>query len=228
MVMEERRMRTESQPTGKLLEEAMHAAYKAHPYGEPVVGHMSDLLEITRPDAEAFFKKYYGPANLVSVIVGDVDPKKMRDLAETYFGRIPGGPKPEPLAHRGAAAGGRASRHAAAAGRAPGADGLSQAGHAASRQCRLPRPERRAQRRPLVAAVHQPGARSEDRRAGLRLPRPARQEVSRPVHVRRRHRARPRELPKPKRRSTPRSSGSRKSRSPPRNWRASNAARAPA
>jgi len=97
VVMEERRMRTESQPTGKLLEEAMHAAYKAHPYGEPVVGHMSDLLEITRPDAEAFFKKYYGPGNLVSVIVGDVDPKKMRDLAEAYFARIPGGPKPEPL-----------------------------------------------------------------------------------------------------------------------------------
>ncbi len=97
VVMEERRMRTESQPTGKLLEEALHTAYKAHPYGEPVVGHMSDLMEITRPDAEAFFKKYYGPGNLTSVIVGDVDPKKIRDLAETYFGRIPAGPKPEPL-----------------------------------------------------------------------------------------------------------------------------------
>jgi predicted Zn-dependent peptidase len=97
VVMEERRMRTESQPTGKLLEEALHAAYKAHPYGEPVVGHMSDLQEITRPDAEAFFKKYYGPGSLTSVIVGDVDPKKIRDLAETYFGRIPAVPKPEPL-----------------------------------------------------------------------------------------------------------------------------------
>ena len=97
VVMEERRMRTESDPTGKLLEEMMHAAYKAHPYGEPVVGHMSDLNEITRADAEAFFKKYYQPGNLVSVIVGDVDPKKMQALAETYFGRIPSGPKPEPL-----------------------------------------------------------------------------------------------------------------------------------
>ena len=97
VVMEERRMRTESNPTGKLVEEAMHAAFKAHPYGEPVVGHMSDLKEITRPDAEAFFKKYYQPSNLVSVIVGDVDPKRMRALAETYFGRIPSGPKPEPL-----------------------------------------------------------------------------------------------------------------------------------
>ena len=97
VVMEERRMRTESQPIGKLVEESMHAAFKAHPYGEPVVGHMSDLKEITRADAEAFFKKYYQPGNLVSVIVGDVDPKRMRALAETYFGRIPSGPKPEPL-----------------------------------------------------------------------------------------------------------------------------------
>jgi len=97
VVMEERRMRTESQPIGKLIEESMHAAFKAHPYGEPVVGHMSDLKEITRADAEAFFKKYYQPGNLVSVIVGDVDPKRMRALAETYFERIPSGPKPEPL-----------------------------------------------------------------------------------------------------------------------------------
>src|SRR5207344_958454 len=56
-----------------------------------------DLQEITRPDAEAFFKKYYGPANLTAVIVGDVDTAKMRVMAESYFGRIPGGPKPEPV-----------------------------------------------------------------------------------------------------------------------------------
>ena len=97
VVMEERRMRTDSQPQGRLLEELMHAAYKAHPYGEPVVGHMSDLQEITRADGEAFFKKYYQPSNLVSVVVGDVNPKQVQALAESYFGRIPSGPKPEPL-----------------------------------------------------------------------------------------------------------------------------------
>jgi len=97
VVMEERRMRTESQPQGRLVEELIHAAYKAHPYTEPVVGHMSDLQEITRADGEAFFKKYYQPGNLVSVIVGDVNPKQIQALAETYFGRIPSGPKPEPL-----------------------------------------------------------------------------------------------------------------------------------
>ena len=97
VVREERRMRTESSPIGKLLEEFLAAAYKAHPYGEPVVGHMSDLNSFTRPQAEEFFRKYYSPSNLVSVVVGDVDPRRVRELAEIYFGRIQSGPKPEPL-----------------------------------------------------------------------------------------------------------------------------------
>jgi len=97
VVMEERRMSLESQPVGKLVDEALHVSYKAHPYGVHVIGHMSDLENITRGDAEAFFKKYYIPSNLVGVVVGDVDAKRTRALAETYFGRIPSGPKPEPL-----------------------------------------------------------------------------------------------------------------------------------
>lgn len=96
VVMEERRL-MESQPVGRLLEEFLSAAYKAHPYGEPVIGHMSDLENLTRADAEAFFKKYYRPSNLIAAIVGNVDPKQVRELAERYFGRIPSGPKPEPL-----------------------------------------------------------------------------------------------------------------------------------
>ncbi len=95
--MEERRMRTESNPIGKAIEEFLAVAYKAHPYGQPTVGHMSDLENITRKDADAFFKTYYQPSNMVSVIVGDVDPKEMKRLAETYFGRVPSNPRPEPL-----------------------------------------------------------------------------------------------------------------------------------
>jgi predicted Zn-dependent peptidase len=97
VVREERRMRTENHPIGKLVEEMLSVAYKAHPYGEPGVGHMSDLETFTRADAQAFFQKYYGPSNLLSVIVGDVDPKRMQRLAETYMSRIPPRPKPEPL-----------------------------------------------------------------------------------------------------------------------------------
>ena len=96
VVMEERRL-GESQPIRRLIDEFTAVAYKAHPYHEPVVGHMSDLTHLTREDAQAFFKTYYAPANLISVVVGDVDSKHVRELAETYFGPIPSGPKPEPL-----------------------------------------------------------------------------------------------------------------------------------
>ena len=97
VVMEERRLRTESQPVGRLLEEFFTIAFKAHPYGEPVVGHMSDLKSMTRAEAEAFFKKYYGANNLIIVIVGDVNPKQVKSLAGTYFGRLPSAPKPDPV-----------------------------------------------------------------------------------------------------------------------------------
>ncbi len=97
VVMEERRLRTESNPFGRLLEEFITAAYKAHPYGEPVVGHMSDLQTMTRAEAEAFFKKYYGANNLTIAIVGDVNPSQAKQLAQTYFGRLPAGLKPDPV-----------------------------------------------------------------------------------------------------------------------------------
>lgn len=97
VVMEERRLSVESQPIGRLLEEFMGIAYKAHPYGDQVVGHMSDIETLTRAEAETFFEKYYSPSNLTIAIVGDVDPGRIRELAEKYFGRIPSGPKPDPV-----------------------------------------------------------------------------------------------------------------------------------
>lgn len=97
VVMEERRLRTESQPVGRLLEEFLAIAYKAHPYGEPIVGHMSDLETLTRSEAEAFFKKYYLPSNLTVAIVGDINLQEVRELAQRYFNRIPSGPKPDPV-----------------------------------------------------------------------------------------------------------------------------------
>jgi predicted Zn-dependent peptidase len=97
VVMEERRLRTESQPIGKLLEDFLATAYKAHPYGQPVIGHMSDVQALSRAQAEEFFRKHYIPSNLTVAIVGDVDPQNARQLAEKYFGRIPSGPKPDLL-----------------------------------------------------------------------------------------------------------------------------------
>ncbi|GAB5521286.1 MAG: insulinase family protein [Rhodothermales bacterium] len=97
VVKEERRMRTDSNPVGRLVEEFLSTAFKAHPYGEPTVGHMSDLDSMTRAEAQAFFEKYYVPSNLTIALVGAVDPDNAKQLAETYFGRLPAAPKPEPV-----------------------------------------------------------------------------------------------------------------------------------
>lgn len=97
VVMEERRLRVETRPNGKLIEDFMAAAFKAHPYHHSVVGHMSDLKRITRKDVNDYFKKYYSPSNLTAAIVGDVKAEEVFKMAELYFGRIPSNPKPDPI-----------------------------------------------------------------------------------------------------------------------------------
>ncbi len=89
VVAEERRQRTESSPRGALFEEFLSTAFKAHPYGEPIVGHMSDIQSITREEAQEFFETYYCPSNMVITIAGDVDPAEIKELAQVYFGRLP-------------------------------------------------------------------------------------------------------------------------------------------
>ena len=95
VVMEERRLSVESYPFGRLIEDFLATAFKAHPYQHSIVGHMSDLQSITRKDIEEYFRKFYGPRNLTVGIVGDVDADEVFKMAEVYFGRIPSGPKPE-------------------------------------------------------------------------------------------------------------------------------------
>lgn len=97
VVMEERRLRVETRPNGRLIEDFMAAAFKAHPYHHSVVGHMSDLKRITRKDINDYFKKYYSPSNLTAAIVGDVKAEEAFKMAELYFGRIPSSPKPDPI-----------------------------------------------------------------------------------------------------------------------------------
>lgn len=97
VVIEERRLRVESQPVGKLVENFLEAAFTAHPYHHPGIGYRSDLENLTRAQAQDFFRRNYSPANLTIAIVGDVDPKEAVRLGELYFGRIPTGPKPQPV-----------------------------------------------------------------------------------------------------------------------------------
>jgi len=97
VVQEERRMRIDSSPQGRMVEEFLAAAYMAHPYGRPGVGWESDISQVSATEAEAFHKKYYVPANIVVAVVGDLDTKTALPMLEKYFGRIPAGPKPEPM-----------------------------------------------------------------------------------------------------------------------------------
>lgn len=96
VVMEERRG-SESNPIQRLLEEFITTAFKAHPYGNPTIGHMSDLRNLSRTDAQQFFETYYNASNLTIGIAGDVEPNRVKALAEKYFGRLPQGENPLPI-----------------------------------------------------------------------------------------------------------------------------------
>jgi len=97
VVKEERRLRTESNPIGRLIEQFVMLAFSAHPYEHPVVGYMSDLDSFSREDAEKFYKTYYVPSNLVTSVVGDVKTAEVLALAEKYFGRALKGSPPPPI-----------------------------------------------------------------------------------------------------------------------------------
>ncbi|HEX7421372.1 MAG TPA: pitrilysin family protein [Thermoanaerobaculia bacterium] len=97
VVQEERRMRTESNPIGRLILQFLGTSFIAHPYGRPTIGWSSDLQSFSATDAMNFFKKYYVPANTVIAIVGDVNPTEAMPIIEKYFGRLPKAPLPEPL-----------------------------------------------------------------------------------------------------------------------------------
>ncbi len=97
VVTEERRMRTESTPIGRMVEQFLEAAFVAHPYHQPGVGWPSDLQTFSATDAAAFFRKYYVPSNMVVTVVGDVNAAEAMATIEKYFGRLPKGPDPEPL-----------------------------------------------------------------------------------------------------------------------------------
>ncbi len=72
VVIEERRLRTDSNPIGRLLEQFVEEAFAAHPYHRPTIGWISDLNSFSATDAQNFFDKYYVPSNMVVTVVGDV------------------------------------------------------------------------------------------------------------------------------------------------------------
>jgi len=96
VVKEERRMRVENQPYGKLNEIIYDQAFTTHPYKHPTIGSMADLEAASIDDVRDFFKTYYVPGNATLVLVGDFDPKEAMDLVKKYLGRVPKATRPVP------------------------------------------------------------------------------------------------------------------------------------
>ncbi|WP_397389919.1 M16 family metallopeptidase [Polynucleobacter sp.] len=86
VVMEERRLRTEDNPSSLLNESLMATAYMSSPYRHPVVGWMNDLVNMKATDARDWYRSWYKPNNATVVIAGDVDPKAILRTVEKYYG----------------------------------------------------------------------------------------------------------------------------------------------
>ena len=89
VVMEERRMRFEDDPQGKLYEMLLGVAYSKHPYRNPVIGYDFDIKRLTATMVADFHKEYYVPSNIVVSVVGDINVETDIKTIEKYFGRLP-------------------------------------------------------------------------------------------------------------------------------------------
>lgn len=89
VVHSERRLRVDDSHFGRLQEQVKATAFMAHPYAIPTIGWPSDIATWSLADLKSFFTTYYAPNNCTLVLVGDVDPKSVIELARRYFGPIP-------------------------------------------------------------------------------------------------------------------------------------------
>jgi predicted Zn-dependent peptidase len=88
VILEERRMRTDNSPIGKMIEVFLETAFPGHPYGRPIIGFERDIRNLSRTDIQTFFETYYTPSHIIVSVVGDVKPRQVKRLAEAYFGRF--------------------------------------------------------------------------------------------------------------------------------------------
>ena len=96
VVKEERRMRIDNQPYGRLNEIVYDQAFTVHPYKHPTIGSMADLEAASIADVRDFFRTFYVPNNATLVLAGDFDSKEALALVERYLGRVPKSDKPVP------------------------------------------------------------------------------------------------------------------------------------
>src|SRR6185295_3512808 len=89
VVLEERRMRTDSDPGAQLGEAVQAALFVNHPYGRPVIGWEHEIRALNRQEALAFYRRFYAPNNAILVIAGNVTADEVRKSAEKIYGTLP-------------------------------------------------------------------------------------------------------------------------------------------
>jgi len=95
VVLEERRMRVETDPSAQLSEAMASALFVHHPYGTPIIGWMHEIEELNRVHALDYYRRFYTPENAILVVAGDVEPDEVRRLADDTYGRVaPQGERP--------------------------------------------------------------------------------------------------------------------------------------
>jgi len=92
VVLEERRSRTDNDPSAVLHEQVNAALYLNYPYRRPVIGWEHEIRALNRDAVLRFYKRWYAPNNAVLVVAGDITAAKLKPLAEKYYGAIPAAP----------------------------------------------------------------------------------------------------------------------------------------
>lgn len=95
VIKEERRLRTEDNPSAKAYERFQALAFPASGYHTPTIGWMADLERMTVEELRAWYETWYVPNNATLVVVGDVVPSEVHALAQRYFGSIAQRPVPQ-------------------------------------------------------------------------------------------------------------------------------------
>jgi predicted Zn-dependent peptidase len=96
-VTEERRMRVDNSPMGRLfMEEFQNLAFQANGYRHSTIGYLSDLQNMNRQDALDYYRKHYIGPNITVAVVGDIKAQDVRRFARQYFSKVPGG-TPQPV-----------------------------------------------------------------------------------------------------------------------------------
>ena len=113
VVIEERKMRVDNDPSSQLAEEIAATLYTHHPYGTPIIGWENEIEGLSRQDAIDFHDRFYTPNNATLVVAGDVTPEEVESLAKGTYGAIAQARRATaPPSPAGAATARRAARHA--------------------------------------------------------------------------------------------------------------------